>query len=177
MTDTLVVIVQVALIVCVADLISGVAHWAQDRFDTRSIPVFNELFIYKANEHHSHPNRSSQYSWLTRNKYALIISIFFIFPAWLCSFLSWQTGLLILVLLFSSEIHIACHRPNNHKNWLVNKLQKIGCIQSNQHHLQHHQNDNTHYCIITNYVNPVVDKIGFFPLLDRIIIKNIRVTS
>lgn len=90
MTDILVVIVQVALIICVADLISGVAHWAQDRFDTRSIPVFNELFIYKANEHHLHPNRSSQYSWLTRNKYALIISTFFIFPAWLCSFLSWQ---------------------------------------------------------------------------------------
>lgn len=176
MVDILVVLAQITLIILIADFLSGVAHWAQDRFDTSAIPLFHHLFIYRANEHHAYPNRLSGYAWLTRNKYSLTLLGLFTGAAWLLAVFTWQLCLLLTVLLFAGEVHIACHRTAHKNNWFITAFQQCGLIQSSAHHSLHHLGGNTHYCIITNYVNPVVDRLGVFQFFDFIFCKRSRAT-
>jgi ubiquitin-conjugating enzyme E2 variant len=45
----------------------------------------------------------------------------------------------------------------------VNWFQKARILQTPRHHAQHHRGaKNTHYCVITNVLNPALDRIGFW---------------
>ncbi len=42
-------------------------------------------------------------------------------------------------------------------------LQQLKILQTAREHAKHHRGEkNTHYCVITNYLNPVLEKIGFW---------------
>ena len=47
--------------------------------------------------------------------------------------------------------------------WLVGLLQRAGLLQTPAHHRQHHIHARyTHYCILTNFVDPVLNALHFW---------------
>jgi Lipid desaturase domain len=53
---------------------------------------------------------------------------------------------------------------------LVKTLQEIGIIQSPRHHSGHHRTPtDTRYCILTDWLNPVLDRIELWATLERLL--------
>ena len=47
---------------------------------------------------------------------------------------------------------------------------RLGLVQSQRHHVHHHSGQNdTHYCLLTDHVNPVVEYIQLWPRLERLL--------
>ena len=53
---------------------------------------------------------------------------------------------------------------------VISFLQYVGILQSRRHHAQHHRaQKNTHYRVVTNYLNPVLEAMTLWPFLERMI--------
>lgn len=72
-------------------------------------------------------------------------------------------------LLFSNIIHKFSHMRNCEKNRIIRLLQKLGIFCSSEDHKLHHIYPNTKYCVNTKFLNPILDNIGFWRLLEFIV--------
>jgi len=150
--------------IILADFTSGFIHWVQDRYAKPSWPIVGKA-VANAHEHHTYPLKFLETTFLQRNL-ATFILVFII-----AGFLALIAGLntvtitALAVGAFSNEIHATTHRKAV-LTW-VHVLRFLGIFQSPRHHAFHHRpSANTNYCVITNYLNPVLDHIGFWKWLE-----------
>jgi len=70
--------------------------------------------------------------------------------------------------LFTNQFHLWAHRasPAPIIRWLQDRGLILGRAEHRRHHRQPHQ---TAYCITTGWCNGPLDRIGFFPRLERFI--------
>ena len=76
----------------------------------------------------------------------------------------------MLSTLISLEIHRYAHMKIQQIPYIVRLLQKTGIILSNESHARHH-NGKFHqsYDLMSGIMNIVVDWIGIYPMLEKII--------
>ncbi len=152
-----------------ADFVSGLFHWFEDRYGNPRWPVLGPT-IRANQEHHFRPRAFLQGSFLSRNKEVLLIGALFLALFWATGTLNLFTGSAVFFGAFANEFHRAAHRSPAENGKLITALQKTGLAQSFQHHAAHHRKGkDTHYCVITNYTNPVLERLRFFPALERVI--------
>ncbi|MEM7768564.1 MAG: fatty acid desaturase CarF family protein [Pseudomonadota bacterium] len=152
-----------------ADFVSGVFHWFEDRYGNPKWPILGPT-IRANQEHHHTPRAFLKGSFLKRNHEVFIIGALFLAGFWALGWLNLFTGSAVAFGMFANEFHRAAHRSPKENGPLITLAQKTGLAQGFTHHAQHHRKGkDTHYCVITNYVNPVLERIGFFPALERII--------
>lgn len=49
-------------------------------------------------------------------------------------------------------------------------LQRAHLLQSPRHHGSHHAGSkNSHYCVVTNFLNPVLEEVNFWRRLERLV--------
>jgi ubiquitin-conjugating enzyme E2 variant len=71
--------------------------------------------------------------------------------------------------LVVNEIHRLAHRPAL-AGPLIKTLQEIGVIQSPRHHCGHHREPtDTRYCILTDWLNPILDRLRFWSALEHLL--------
>ena len=71
-------------------------------------------------------------------------------------------------VFMTNQIHKWSHldRPPR----IVGLLQDLRLILGAEHHQEHHTGDHTsHYCITTGWLNPLLDRLQFFRLSERVI--------
>ena len=152
-----------------ADFISGLIHWFEDRYGNPKWPVLGHT-IRANQEHHFKPRAFLAGSFLSRNKEVFVLGALFLAGFWATGTLNLFTGSAVLFGVFANEFHRAAHRTPKENGRLNNALQKTGFAQSFQHHAAHHRmGKDTHYCVITNYTNPVLERARFFPALERLV--------
>lgn len=152
-----------------ADFFSGLIHWFEDRYGNPKWPVLGHT-IRANQEHHFRPRAFLEGSFLSRNREVFVIGALFLAGFWVTGTLNLFTGSAVLFGMFANEFHRAAHRSPKENGRLITALQKTGLAQSFQHHAAHHrQGKDTHYCVVTNYTNPILERIGFFPALERIV--------
>ena len=75
---------------------------------------------------------------------------------------------LALFVLATNQFHKWAHADN--PPWLARPLQRMGLILSPRHHSIHHAvPHDTHYCITVGWMNPLLDKTGFFRICETIV--------
>jgi hypothetical protein len=137
----------------IADFLSGFWHWLEDRFFDEQWPVIGEYIAKPNTLHHDQPAAFLNQGYWSRNWTTIVPSVlaFPIYPA------GW------LVLLFVSqanEIHSWAHQMCNP---FVRAMQEIGILQSCRHHGEHHRSPfDVKYCVMSNWLNPILDGIGFW---------------
>jgi len=162
--------------VYLADLASGVLHWA---FDTWFDPdlTFVRRMVLQVREHHIHPGRiflvsftqdAGTLSWIAL---ALTAPVFAWAlagggaPAW------WLLATMAVfdpLLVFMLELHKCGHRPCGPR-W-VRALQRAGLVLPVGHHLRHHSgNHDVNYCIINGWADVTLGRLGLFRGLERLI--------
>jgi hypothetical protein len=157
-----------------ADFFSGLGHWFQDRVMTK--PFKNQLLesIRLSNElHHDRPGAMLKYSWFENVNTTLVFTA----PLAIALFLIGAPVVLwlaVFFLSFSNLIHRFSHTRK--VNGFIKIGQGIGIFASFGHHFQHHfdkdgvirKDDSTiRYCVMTDWVNPILDRIGFFDRLEK----------
>ena len=161
-----------------ADFIVGFVHWYEDRClnEKSTNKIVRE--ILRANDlHHSDPMAMTKLStWENLNT-----SFYIGMPVVIISFLVGAPHVITLaffIACFGNLFHKWSHLPKSKLNPVIRGMMAIGLIQTRAQHNKHHYDKNgvilrkdarSDFCVMTPYLNPILDKIRFFNILERIL--------
>ena len=155
----------------IADLVSGVVHWIEDRYGDPKWPFLGHT-IRENQQHHFTPRSFLKGNLWTRNREILLIGLAFLAIFRALDVLNVMTVSAVLFGISANEIHACSHRSPKENGRLVTFLQKTGLMQSHAHHAAHHRHaKDSNYCAVTNHLNPLVERIGLFRFLEAVIEK------
>ena len=155
----------ILLAILVADLLTGVFHWWEDRYGNPDWPILGKYIIQPNIKHHQDPMFFCNGNYLTRNWTTLV-------PSFLIAGLCYYLHFYFLALVFciasqSNEIHCWEHARTNK---IIRLLQKYYILQNKKTHALHHKRPyDTNYCVITMIVNPVLNRFKFWFFLEKAI--------
>lgn len=155
-----------------ADFVSGMVHWAEDAYarvkPKRKLPLINK--IAEENDlHHLRPREFLRKGWWASSWDLVLLGLFVLVAAWTCcGHLSSGVLLFVLLSVNANQIHKWTHRnPRENPAW-VTWLQRAYLLQTPRHHGRHHQGGkNSHYCVVTNFLNPLLEEVSFWRRLER----------
>ncbi|GAB5458388.1 MAG: hypothetical protein Hens3KO_14180 [Henriciella sp.] len=152
-----------------ADFISGVFHWFEDRYGNPKWPILGHT-IRENQQHHHTPRSFLKGTLFTRNREVWLIGLVFLAVFWAVGWLNLVSGSAVVFGMFANEIHASAHRSPKENGRLITALQKTGLIQSHRHHAAHHRRGkDSHYCVMTNHLNPVLEHVQFFKTLEKVV--------
>jgi hypothetical protein len=161
----------------IADFMSGVVHWAQDRLlDVETAFNFTNSIKRDNDLHHEKPAAMLQISFWEN----IQISAYFAWPISAILFVMDAPPIITLAVFFSAlgnGVHRWAHMPPGKVNIFIKSLQRVGLLCSFNQHSGHHfvngelvmkENATRAYCVMSNYLNPVLDRIKFWNLLEYV---------
>ena len=164
------VVIKVILCFAVADVMVGVVHWLEDSYGSPSWPLIGAAIIAPNLVHHDKPRAFLANSyWKLVDVQATIALVGIAVTA--C--LGWCSPELVLVLFLAvnaNVFHAWAHRSRSENGRLIAFLHDVKLLQGRAHHGRHHGGKrNTTYCAITAWMDPVLDRLGFFRVMERMI--------
>jgi hypothetical protein len=167
-----VLLIEVLSVLLLADAVSGLVHWAEDSFWNESTPVLGRWIVQPNVVHHRNGAAFVANSWLESSWDLLGVGILTLLVAWALDCLTWHVWLFVLLGVNANQIHKWNHMPRHRVPLAVRTLRVIGVLQSMKHHANHHRGaKNTHYCVITPFLNPLLDRLGFWRFLERMLLR------
>jgi ubiquitin-conjugating enzyme E2 variant len=155
-------------LVLLADFISGVGHWFEDTYGNPNWKILGDLVIKPNLEHHQTPRSFIYRSYWYRNNTSILSCFVIVLASWVLGFFSWQLLFVFAYLSQVNEIHAIAHRRPDENFVIARFFQKIGLLQSNLHHGWHHKAPyDCNFCILTEYLNPLLNRIRFWQFLEN----------
>lgn len=150
----------IVIAVVFADLMSGIFHWWEDRYGNPEWPLIGEWIVKPNQLHHIRPALLCEGGYWSRNNTTIIPSITGACLFWWCM----PVCLGFILLSQSNEIHSWAHQKCNP---FIRAMQRIGILQSPRHHSVHHKRPfDRYYCVMTNYLNPVLNVTRFWSIIE-----------
>lgn len=159
------------------DLVSGFVHWAADTYGSENTPVVGQSLIKPFRMHHLYPRDICVHNLVSTVGNTCILAV----PVLaLCLYLLWITdhGLLAFIILCTTLMAAATVATNLFHKWAhqespskgIRLLQRMRLVLDPDHHQLHHtQPFDKHYCITNGWLNPLLNKIGFFRKIEAIL--------
>jgi len=158
-----------------ADLLSGLVHWLFDTWWTERTPLVGRSFVRPFREHHTDPASITRHDWVETNgnnclgSLPLLIGAYFVPTTGFAGL--FLVSLMLSVargLLATNQFHKWAHDAN--PGGVVKTLQRWHLILPADHHRVHHESPHdTHYCITTGWLNPLLSATGAFRRIERIV--------
>lgn len=161
-----------------ADLLSGAAHWAFDTWFDEDHPLFHRMVLV-VREHHIAPQEMFRYPFYNDtgqlSVLALLLSapiaapiLLWAGPSIAAASAIWACAIASLCFVFMLEFHKCGHRKP--ARGVFGLLQRSHLLLSPDHHWRHHRDSyDTHYCLINGWADAVMDRIGGWRALERVI--------
>ncbi len=159
-----------------ADLASGIVHWAFDRFGREDTPLLGPALIHPFREHHRDPRAIVAHGFVELSgTNALAISPLLAAGGELAPLFGealWPSAALSALvsacagLFATNQIHRWAHAPRAPR--VVRALRRLGFAIPPEAHALHH--DGAHdaaFCITTGWWNPWLDRRAAFPRAER----------
>jgi len=157
--DAFLAIASLPLGVAVADLLSGIVHWACDTFLAETTPVLGPLLIAPFREHHRDPTAIARHGFveLNANTSFAAIPIACVGLAQRASFLLSACALGCSVAVFATnQLHAWAHAEAVPR--AVRWLQGHGAVLAPAAHAAHHRAGNMRYCVTTGWMSALLDR-------------------
>lgn len=163
-------VVKVIVTWLAIDLISGFFHWLEDSYGHPDWPFVGRR-VTKANLlHHARPRAFIHNSWYSSSELLLVACGIALVVAFAIGRLTPMVVVAALLGVNANQVHKWSHRTTRENGWLITGLQRLRLIQSPRHHLAHHSNtQDSHYCVLTDFLNPVLDACRFWRALEFLI--------
>lgn len=172
----LLILIELFFVILLADFVSGLVHWWEDAYIRQNTPLIGKTVGRNNIIHHYLPRYFTKYGWLYSAWDLLVINIIFIIIAYFLHILNWPILLFCFLTTNANQIHKWSHKTNKENGRIITFLQKYKIVISPRQHSIHHTNPkNTHYCPITNMLNPILHHINFWENLELIIYKIFRI--
>jgi hypothetical protein len=163
------VVVQLVLLWLLVDLLSGVLHWAEDRYWAMETPLLGET-IRKNILHHYRPRHITRISFLACVGPTVAVNLGILAVLLMTVGLRWQVVAFIGMGMSVNAVHRWAHSTPSELNVVIRSLQRVRLIQTPAHHAKHHGLPRlTHYCAFTNVLNPVLDHLQAWRRAERLI--------
>lgn len=183
MESVILILVKCIGIILLADFLTGVFHFWLDQYGREDMPLVGKMVVEINILHHKDPRHMifRDYWFLTRASWGIGIMLW-ILEYLLLGGIGWGGILLVVYGAQANIIHKWAHQTPNENGKLIVFLQKLQLIQSSKQHWQHHIKPyDTYFCILTNFLNPVLEKIKFWEciigLLSKLGIKPVAGSS
>ena len=165
-------LLQTFLLWIAADFITGIIHWWEDAYGNPNWKIIGKYIVEPNLVHHKQPNKLLEGSYWTRINTSFFAAAIIGMILYLLGLHSWQIIVGLLFCIQGNEIHAMSHRPDKTTSRLVRFLQKTGLFQSKKMHRWHHKAPyDTNFCIMSDFVNPTLNKIQFWKKLEHLILK------
>ena len=162
-------IVKLLGTVLMADFVSGFVHWLEDAYTRPEMPLLGRIARENL-EHHAHPRAFVKKSWWASSYDLLILGAIGLALAWHDHELTPWVVLFTALVINANQIHKWAHSSRQEVPRVIRFLQKHRILQTPREHARHHNGErNSHYCVMTNLLNPVLEKIGFWVGLEQLI--------
>ena len=164
------IILEIMGAVLVADFLSGLFHWLEDAYGRENWPITGRLVTQPNILHHHDARYFTRHGWFESSWILLCLGVFLLMIAWLCGVLTWQVWLVVILGVNANQVHKWAHRTPKENGLFIALLQRVRLLQTARHHARHHTDPkNSHYCVLTNIVNPLVDGIRLWDGLEWLI--------
>ncbi len=159
--------------ILLADLVSGTVHWAEDTYarfkPQRKVRLLNVIARDNA-MHHRRPRDFLKRTWWQSSWDLLAIGAVILAAAYALGHLSWAVVLFVVLSINANQMHKWSHRNPRENPKLVTTLQRLHVLQSPRHHGKHHGGErNSHYCVVTNFLNPLLEEVNFWRRMERVV--------
>ncbi len=152
------------------DFVSGVTHWAEDSYGRETTPVIGRWVVGPNLLHHRDASAFVSRNWLASSWDLAAAGATILAVAGLAGMLTWHVGLFVLLGANANQIHKWNHMRRSHVPLAIRALQRLYLLQSPRHHAQHHRGTkDSHYCVITELLNPLLDRVGWWRMLERLL--------
>jgi ubiquitin-conjugating enzyme E2 variant len=155
-----------------ADLISGLVHWFEDKYLDESTSVGRDNVL-----HHTDPEAMTRISWFKNIDGSLVFAIPITCalvvagaPVWLST--------AIMMASTANLVHRWAHERRDRVPTPVRWCQSVGLMVSPRRHNKHHRDVNgliskaaakDTYCAMTDWLNPVLNYIGLWEKMEWVL--------
>ncbi len=120
--------------------------------------------------HHRDARYFTRHSWFHSSWDLACLGLVVLASAWLRGQLTWEVWLVVVLGANANQMHKWAHRSPAENGPVISLLQRIRLIQTPCHHSRHHTDPkNSHYCVLTNVLNPILDGIQLWDALEWVI--------
>lgn len=174
--DVLSIIGQVIAVWLLTDFLSGVFHWLEDAYGEPSWPIVGQHVTKPNILHHYAPRAFVTNSWFRSSRVLLAICTLITLATTALGVFDWRIALAMLLGVNANQVHKWSHRTRRENGPLVRLLQQLRLVQTPSHHHRHHvQGKDSHYCVLTNVLNPILDGLHFWRGLEWVIARTLGV--
>jgi Lipid desaturase domain len=160
----------------VTDFVSGFVHWLEDSYGHPHIPVIGRYVTKPDLLHHCNPRKFVTNSWFSSSDLLLVLCSFSLLGALAIGRLGPMVFLGALLGVNANQIHKWCHRTERENGALIVALQRLRLVQTpQQHHAHHLGNKDAAYCVLTGFLNPLLDRSRFWRSLEWVIFTVFRI--
>lgn len=164
------IVLKIFLLILITDLVTGAVHWWEDAYGNPNWRFLAKSVVLPNLDHHKNPRGFLKGSFFERIKVSLIAAAILAAVLLILHALSWEIIFCLAYGSLANEIHAMAHRTDKENGKLICFLQKIGLIQSRRMHGMHHKSPfDINYCVMTNYLNPILNRINFWLKLECIV--------
>jgi plasmanylethanolamine desaturase len=147
----------------VVDWISGVVHWCEDSYGRPSAPYIGRRITKPNLRHHFRPRAFVSNSWYSSSELLLCSCAAAVIVAGLLGRLSPMVVLGAALGANANQVHKWSHRTGTENGLLISLAQRLWLVQSPSHHMRHHAGGkDSHYCVLTSFLNPILDGCRFW---------------
>jgi plasmanylethanolamine desaturase len=174
MKTALLFILKFILTVLAADFVAGMVHWLEDAYVREDTPLVGKYVARPNIVHHHYPRYMTRHSWWQTSFDLIIVSAILVVAAWFAGLLTWEVWVFAVISANANEFHKWEHRTRKENGPIISFLQDIRLLQTAKHHARHHTDPkNSHYCTITNVLNPVLDDTRFWDSVEWLLARTI----
>jgi ubiquitin-conjugating enzyme E2 variant len=164
-----------------ADFVSGFVHWMADTWGSTDMPVLGKTLVRPFREHHIDPKAMTLHDYIETNGAnclvsvpvaAMTVAVPLDVEGWVAPllFLVVSMGSMIFWVMMTNQIHKWSHLEPHELPALVRWGQRMHLILPPTHHDRHHTAPfDTYYCITTGWLNWPLHKLGFYRIMERIL--------
>jgi plasmanylethanolamine desaturase len=168
-------LLQFIATVFAAEFVAGLVHWIEDAYIRDHTPLVGRLIGRPNTVHHYYPRFMTRHGWWQTSRELVALAGVLILTACFGGWLTWQVWLFAILAANANEFHKWEHRSRKENGRFISFLQDIKILQTSRHHALHHTDPkNSHYCTMTNFLNPVLDRIFFWERLERFLARTIH---
>lgn len=167
---------QVPAATMAAEFAAGCVHWLEDAYIREDTPLVGRWIARPNIIHHHYPRYMTRHNWWRSSWDLVLLAALLVLGAWSIGWLTWPVCLFALLAANANEFHKWAHRTRKENGPVISFFQDVRILQTAKHHARHHTDPkNSHYCTITNFLNPVLDGVRFWDGLEWLIAKTLRI--
>ena len=162
------ILIKVVVTWLAVDWISGFVHWFEDNYGRPSTPFVGRRITLPNLRHHFRPRAFVSNSWYSSSELLLFSCVAALLLAWVLGRLSPMVVLAAVLGANANQVHKWSHRTRAENGPSIAAAQGLRLIQSPSHHQRHHgDHRNSHYCVLTDFLNPILDYCQFWRGMER----------